>query len=728
MNIILKRIFFVSNIIILVSGIVIAEHDPRYNIKRPESQRGASKLAAEQFQAYHQGFDMQAWMGNMSVIGINFDGNGRPPEGQYGLEYPQGSGIEHLYGAAPWIGALVDTSTSGTPRIIKAVTTGYEGWSGPLFEMFGNPDGSDLFYRTTNTIQNGHNRRGYDDDHDGKVDEDELNGIDDDHDGFIDEDYGAVSEQDAYVGFGDLYGDPRVVGHVPLGIKIWQRSFAWSSGTIPQPMLPIEYYFMNVGNKTLRDVYVGFFADCDVGPRNVSGYFSRNSSGYFPDIRTAYVFNSVDRPSTPIGITVLGTPKSLDSLSYTFHWYPGGGSPTPDIARYNLMASGRIDPDEYPSISDTRFFFSFGPFDSVKTGDTLKIVVAIVSGEGISEGRNNMKDNAAAALELYARGFTAPPPPATPPMHVQVGDDRVTLNWKWLPEDIARGYHCDPLQTWDDSNKFVGSLPADHWRRRNPEERCDTLNQTGGSGGRSLEGFRVWRSESPTFPAPAGSYALLGQFDIHDDLGYGEGGRLEDPLIDPAMSLKGYTYVDSNLVRGRHYTYAVTSYTLPGITVVEQPRSGGGVDTIRLESPALESSRDKNDTLVIIPFQPSTNAGSVKVVPNPYRTDIDYTYEAGGWEGLGREWTEGKRVIWFIHLPAKSTIRIFSLTGDLVATIDHDDPIRQAQEKLDSKPRPVGQEEWNLLTGSGRAIASGVYVYTVESDYGRQIGKFVVIR
>jgi hypothetical protein len=32
------------------------------------------------------------------------------------------------------------------------------------------------------------------------------------------------------------------------------------------------------------------------------------------------------------------------------------------------------------------------------------------------------------------------------------------------------------------------------------------------------------------------------------------------------------------------------------------------------------------------------------------------------------------------------------------------------------------------LTASGRAVASGVYVYTVESDYGRQIGKFVIIR
>jgi hypothetical protein len=105
----------------------------------------------------------------------------------------------------------------------------------------------------------------------------------------------------------------------------------------------------------------------------------------------------------------------------------------------------------------------------------------------------------------------------------------------------------------------------------------------------------------------------------------------------------------------------------------------------------------------------------VLVVPNPYRVDRDYTFESGGWEGRARDWNENRRLLKFIHLPVKCTIRVFTLAGDLVTTISHDDPVR-------------GEESWNLLSDSNRAIASGVYVFTVESDLGRQIGKFVLIR
>ena len=42
-------------------------------------------------------------------------------------------------------------------------------------------------------------------------------------------------------------------------------------------------------------------------------------------------------------------------------------------------------------------------------------------------------------------------------------------------------------------------------------------------------------------------------------------------------------------------------------------------------------------------------------------TDLgnDYTYENGGWEGRGRDWNETKRLVKFIHLPRKCTIRVF---------------------------------------------------------------------
>lgn len=59
-------------------------------------------------------------------------------------------------------------------------------------------------------------------------------------------------------------------------------------------------------------------------------------------------------------------------------------------------------------------------------------------------------------------------------------------------------------------------------------------------------------------------------------------------------------------------------------------------------------------------------------------------------------------------------MRIFSLSGDLIKTIDHSDG--------------TGTADWNLLTSSGLSIASGIYIYHVESQYGNHVGRFAVIK
>jgi hypothetical protein len=65
---------------------------------------------------------------------------------------------------------------------------------------------------------------------------------------------------------------------------------------------------------------------------------------------------------------------------------------------------------------------------------------------------------------------------------------------------------------------------------------------------------------------------------------------------------------------------------------------------------------------------------------------------------------------------APCTIKIWTLAGDLVAQIDHDGSGGD------------GQAPWDLVSRSGHDIESGVYLFTVESALGRQIGRFVVIR
>ena len=90
------------------------------------------------------------------------------------MEYPVGSGIEHLFGGGPIIGGIVAGA--------KRVSTGYNTESNLNGEFYGNPNGADSFFVSSIMNPDAHNRRGFDDDRDGKIDEDELDGTDNDGD------------------------------------------------------------------------------------------------------------------------------------------------------------------------------------------------------------------------------------------------------------------------------------------------------------------------------------------------------------------------------------------------------------------------------------------------------------------------------------------------------------------------------------------------------------------
>jgi hypothetical protein len=771
----MRRLFLTIVILsVLLATGAVSQTALKYDLApmAPEAEKTTAE-GRSQFYRHLAGFDTKLWLSNAAANGYVAwfrIRSGRDNSG-IGMEYPPGSRIEHVYGMGPVVGAWLDRKQGNRTLRGYVVSTGYE-----RQEMFGNPDGRDSFYVTSIDEHNGRNVVNVDDDADGRVDEDDFDGDDNDgdwdragddggRDGLpdsledgcrgtydpvgnpdpafdnydstgltvdrcradlrkmndarfyternglpnvgephVDEDGRAVSEGDVYVSYADIYGNPNAIPrHNPLGIKVWQRAYSWRN-RVKIPVIPIEYNFINQGISKLDSVYVGIFADLDVGPTSVSGYYGRNFSGYWPDVRTAYTMNPVDRPSTPVGITVLAAPKPLDQIRFTFDWFPPDNGPGGDVGLYRFMAKGTIKPDEYPNRSDTRFILGFGPFQNWLVGDTLRIVVALVTGENLAEGVNNMYDNAKQLMSLYDRGWTMAPSPASPPLHIQRGENRVALNWKWRPGDPG----CDPMQTWDDSNRYMGALPDTHWRRRDPQLRCNPPAVLTGKGGRTFEGFRVWRSESPTYDPR--TFTLLRQYDVNDDLSFDYNNGIEFDLVD------------SGLVRGKKYWYSVTSFSIPTMQAVILPDPSGRYYRDTIYSTGSESDKGENAEAVILPFMPSGEVGKAKVVPNPYRTDVDYTFESGGWEGLGKFWTENRRVIWFIHLPSKCTIRVFSLSGDIVATLNHDDALRTAPDT------PVGQEEWNLLSESGRAIASGIYVFTVESDLGRQIGKFAVIR
>ena len=155
-------------------------------------------------------------------------------------------------------------------------------------------------------------------------------------------------------------------------------------------------------------------------------------------------------------------------------------------------------------------------------------------------------------------------------------------------------------------------------------------------------------------------------------------------------------YVDTGVKRGFAYYYYVTAYD-DGSQNWEQPGRS-------LESGKYWNMMHKNKP--VHPFmssQPLADLENIKVVPNPYH-DKSVKYN---WPG-----EENKLLL--INIPLKCTIKIFTMTGDLVKTIVHDDG--------------TTEQAWNQVTDNNQLIFSGVYIYYMESEMGNKVGKFVVIR
>ena len=105
-----------------------------------------------------------------------------------------------------------------------------------------------------------------------------------------------------------------------------------------------------------------------------------------------------------------------------------------------------------------------------------------------------------------------------------------------------------------------------------------------------------------------------------------------------------------------------------------------------------------------------TEMDRIAVVPNPYTG-------AASWEPATSTVGRGERRLYFIHLPNECTIRIYTLSGKLVQTLDHNSVISD------------GQESWDMVSKDGMDIAYGIYVYHVDAPgVGEKIGRFAVIK
>ncbi len=584
----------------------------------------------------------------------------------------------------------------------------------------------------------------------------------------------AVSHEDFVSEFDDVSTEGLGDTHTPLGVRVHLETYNWNYA-FANSFVILNYTITNVSNEvagagdgwTIRSPYAGIWMDASVANMNYTSYYEPgggfdwydNLNGYetAPDtngypLNIAYQYDADGDngwAESYIGMKILGAEvprSSWDSYYRQWVWttannsdYPDYRMPQNDAERYDMMQVN-VQPASNASTSELyydngnssyRYFpsdpnswmllLSGGPFGSkrvrsgtgtdslwvLEPGESMNVEFGIVAsfweGKGSSDTpgrRENLQDNAGWALQAYngedtnGNGildpgedvfisnkeidrYILPAPPPSPRLKVVPGDQQVTLYW-------------------DDS----------------PLHARDPVSRE-----RDFEGFRIYGARKTQ--SGESSFSLLREYDLKNGIGYDTG--LEDVQMydedgnpsDTTIEGRRYQFkwTNTNLKNGwtDKNLYSVTSYDR-------------GDRQLNLES--LESSRNENRVFAVPGTRPVEDDSRTGVYPNPYRAHAE-------WDGF----SERERLIWFMYLPERCTIRIYTLAGDLVDVIHHDAATYTGAdiEGIDTGQNSTysgGEHAWDLISKDNQAIASGMYIYTVENTQTghTKTGKFLVIK
>ncbi len=339
---------------------------------------------------------------------------------------------------------------------------------------------------------------------------------------------------------------------------------------------------------------------------------------------------------------------------------------------------------------DYRYLSSTGPFNGWADGDTIRLVYAYGVGLGL-QGMREVLDN---SIYAYYSGsvwsnpgepsnfdedahWQLPAPPAIPSLSYSPADQLVNLVW-----DNKAEHTVDP---------FLGLV--------------------------DFEGYKIYRSKYNT-----SAWELIFACDNRDDSVYvfnTDGDTMRNnagnivkvnlpPVtgfyVDPVSAdtiynnhifrdrggLTPWNRTAESLINGLPYYYTVVAYDFEG---TESAKSNYAKTSAGAPSPVYPRS---------VPPAGANDLSKVKVVPNPYK---------GTHIGEPRY----SDFVRFIHLPRQCKISVFTLTGDLVREIYHNDA-------------NSAEEQWNLISRSEQSVVSGLYLYVVETDDDKKIGKMLIIR
>jgi len=213
--------------------------------------------------------------------------------------------------------------------------------------------------------------------------------------------------------------------------------------------------------------------------------------------------------------------------------------------------------------------------------------------------------------------------------------------------------------------------------------------------------FLTWRNpEAELMPNFAG-YIILRRLTNQDSVFYSEIYN-----SGPEDLASEHEILDSSVLSGAPYYYYIkTKARIDENDLMADPSTRGKIMySSRLLIPNLNSVRP--------PKHSSEDMSQIRIVPNPYNINDPLVTELYGQQGING------RVINFYNLPPVVTIRVFTENGDLVKTIEHNEPVDEN-----------GLKYWDMITDNQQVISSGIYIAVFQKPTGEvSFQKFIVVR
>lgn len=315
------------------------------------------------------------------------------------MEFPLGSGYEHLVNGGLWVGARATDHVGAFVGVTTAVVDISQGPA--LANVTEYTPVTAITPRSTVMSHRDH-------------------------------DPDAISELDHVTRYTDVVPKSLQFGvHRPLGIDVRQETYSWNAPGYAdyQDVVFVRFVVANRGSNPLEDVWIGLDVELQSGDKNAYTTWPPSSGGsvfgswyakawleYDADLRLLREHRCAGQPVPDncqlhvapywAGLKLLTPPGDgqLTTLS-VWNWGPGSAARDEDHERHALLSAGTIAdlgaPEWQPTVADPITLLAVGPFTTLSPGDSVAVDFAFLGGAEVEA----IQDAARFAQDAYDRGY-----------------------------------------------------------------------------------------------------------------------------------------------------------------------------------------------------------------------------------------------------------------------------------------------------------------------------------